>query len=212
MALEMDAGGGGSKGPFLTWTIKGTDDDVIPKLSWYVKEGAGETSSKKPVDLSGGAVFDFTNWKVGYKERTPLGTGGAPNWVWGTKPGKLPPKTPGEWSLGVHIPVLLRTGEVVLLEQAGAGIWNAIYALTRNITLPSPNHCPVVKHTGNEYLKFKTGDTRMPKLEVVKYVARPDAFNVEVAMDTDGDDWGSAPAPAAKPEPAMADLDDDVPF
>lgn len=213
MAFEMDAGSTGNSGPFLVWTPRGTQDGDIGPKTFYVRRYENQTATKEAINaLDKGAVFDFATLKTGWQESDGA-AGQAPKWVWGTSPKQLPPSPGDGWKKGFSIKVAISANDVVFWEQSGIAVWQAMVDLAKSVDLPAPDQCPVVKLTGTELMTFGNGKTVKPVLSVVKYVPRPAALKEAVSMDTGGDDWGSARATAAKkPEPAMTDLDDDVPF
>ncbi|MEC7160299.1 MAG: hypothetical protein VXW57_00635, partial [Pseudomonadota bacterium] len=212
---------GGSSGPWLVWSAKGTEDGQIGPRSFYIREGSGANATKTPTDgPSKGMLMDIHSLKTGWQEPGG-GPGVAPKWVWGESPSKLPAYPGDGYKKGFSMKIALPGGQVVLWEQAGAGAWNAFANLVPSIGAGPHsdfNQLPLVRMVGAEKLTFTTGGTVVPTLEIAKWMPRP----ASLAGGGSGgiDTGGAAPAaakpaaakPAAAPAPAPEMADDEIEF
>lgn len=212
--FEFDGGGDGSRGPWLVWSARGTQDGAINPKSFYIRETAGKT----PTDaFDRGVVVDVHSLRTGWQQSggTP---GVAPKWLWGDSPARLPAKPADDYKKGFAMRVALGGGVTVLWEQAGVAAWQAFEALVPGIkagATADKDKLPLVRMTGTELLKFPTGTTVRPILEIVKWVQRPDCLKDGAAagIDTGADDQPKAPpAPPPLPPAAQELADDDIAF
>ena len=194
---------GGAAGPFIAWSARGTQDGSVPPRSFYLRDGG----SKTPMDMTKGIVLDIEAMKTGWQHSEGI-AGVAPEWKWNSSPAVMQP-CPGErdkWKMGISVRCAVGGGNVATWEQAGAAVWQAITNLAPQLTKqPAPGQLPLVRMTDAELLQFKKGSTVVPKLEVVKWVDRPDCLKEGAAAGI-----ASEPAPKPAPAPAVqaADLDD----
>lgn len=211
--FEFDAGSEGKAGPFLVWSARGTQDGEIPPKSFYIRDTSGKEQTEA---FNKGVVLDIHSLKTGWQESSGA-PGVAPKWVWGQTPSQLPAK-PGEgYKKGFSMKVALGGGATAYWEQAGAAIWNALTALVPQIQsgpANDPSKVPVVRMVDTELMKFPTGSTIRPVLEIVKWIDRPEALKDGVAagIDTGGDDAPAAKPAAAKAEPEPEPAEDDISF
>jgi len=199
----LDTGNeGGAAGPFIAWSARGTQDGSVPPRSFFIRDGGNKT----PMDMSKGIVLDIEGMKTGWQHSEGI-AGVAPEWKWNSSPANMQP-SPGEgWKKGISVRCAVGGGNVATWEQAGAAVWQAITNLAPQLTKqPAPGQLPLVRMTDAELLQFKKGSTVVPKLEVVKWVDRPDCLKEGAAAGIALEPT-PAPAPAA-PAVQPADLDD----
>lgn len=208
--FDFDQGqGGGSEGPWIAWSARGTMDGQIPAKSFYLRDEGGKT----PLDaFDKGVVLDITNMKTGWQKSEGI-AGQAPDWKWNASVARMEEQPGEDWKKGIQIRCAIGGGQAATWEQAGAAAWNSFVALVPALQQgPGDGSLPLVKMTDTKLEQFKRGSTVTPVLSVVKWVPRPDCLKEGVAIDT-----GSKPAPAAQPatapqpEPATAD-DGDLEF
>ena len=159
--FEFDSGSeGGSKGPFInkTFSLKDGDerDDITPKF-------------KK------GVIFDIDAMQTGWAYFTPTGT----DWQWNDSPARFAKKPGDDWKKGVSIPVAFAGGETGTWMQAGSGTFLAVAELAKQIKADRKDEkLPVVKMNGTFDVDFNGGgSTTCAKLEVAKWVDRPDSLD-----------------------------------
>lgn len=187
--FDFDEGqGGGSNGPFITWSAKGTEDGSVDPRNFYIRSESGKEAVTDR--FKKGVVFDITKLKTGWQESS--GTPGvAPSWEWNDTPAKMAPRPGENWKKGFHIPVAMTKDEAAVWEQAGAGAFQAFVDVARQIKSEAAENkglLPMVKMTGVETIKFAKGSTNYPKLEVAKWVPAPDCLSDMASVDTGGAD------------------------
>lgn len=202
---NFDTGGGGSEGPWLQWSARGTLDGEIPQKSFLLRDSDGK---KKFDGFSTGVVLDIENMQTGWCYSDGV-AGQAPEWKMNASISHFE-KQPGEdYKKGFKIRCAIGGGKSASWDQAGAAAWNAFVLLVPALQQqPGPNMLPLVKMTGTKVEQFKRGSTITPILEIVKWVARPDCLKEGFAAGVD--DGASAPVaekPAAKPAPIPQDAE-----
>jgi hypothetical protein len=208
MTFSFDTGGGGSEGPWIAWSARGTLDGTIPAKSFYLREGSDKTLFG---GFSGnGVVMDIHAMKTGW-QRSEGVAGQAPDWRWNDTVAAFKPSPGDDFKKGFSIPCAIGMGKTASWEQAGAAVWNAFVALVPALQqAPSGDLLPLVKLTGTKLEQYKRGSTVIPVLEVVQWVPRPDCLK----PDAQRVDTGQASAPAASPapQPSPAPVPADAPF
>lgn len=198
---NFDTGGGGSEGPWVQWSARGTLDGEIPAKSFLIRDADGKKAFGGFSET--GVVLDIDNMQTGWCYSS--GTAGeAPDWKMNPDISRFE-KQPGEdYKRGFKIRCAIGGGKVASWDQAGAAAWNAFVDLVPELQQQQPGTLPLVKITGTKLQQFKRGSTVQPVLSVVKWVPRPDCLKEGFAA---GVDTGSQPAPAqaaAAPAPAPA--------
>ena len=194
---DFDAGGGGSQGPWLAWSARGTQDGAVPPKSFYIREEGGKTPF---AGVANGIILDIANMKTGWQKSDGV-AGVAPEWRWNATIARFEPQPGEDFKRGFSIRCALGGGKTALWEQSGAAVWGAFTALVPALRdQPQGDMLPLVRMTGSKAVQFKRGSTVEPILEVVKWVPRPDCLKEGAAA---GIDMGE-PAPAPAPQPAPA--------
>lgn len=203
MNFMIDTGGGGSTGPFIQWSARGTLDGVIDQKSFYLRDENGKT----PFDgFKTGVVFDIDALRTGWQMSEGV-QGVAPEWKFNTSPAHMMPQPGDGWKKGFSIPCAIGKDATATWEQAGAAAWNALVSIVPALQQrPNADALPVVRMTGTKLQQFKRGSTVEPILEVVKWVPRPDCLKEGFAVAVE------AAAPAPKPTPAPAPVPEDAPW
>lgn len=192
-AFDMGPQGGAEFDVWLNWHASETKDGAIPGRSFSLRDTAGK---EKTDCMEQGAVFDLAELKTGWNFSSGV-SGVAPEWKWNDSPARFNPKPAGDqqWKKGFQIPVMIKLNghnKVVGWSQAGAGAFNGFADLMQRVAAApeaSQGKCPVVKMTGSEHVKFNQGSTNIVKLEIVKWVDRPDEFQAESnGFDAGNDD------------------------
>lgn len=199
---DFDAGGGGSEGPWIAWSARGTLDGEIPAKSFYLRDEDG----KKMLEAftKTGVVLDIVNMKTGWQHSEGI-AGQAPDWKWNPSVARFIDQPGDEYKRGFSIRCAISKTDTATWEQAGAAVWNAFTALVPALQQGPDGQLPVVKMTGTEVQTFKRGSTVRPILEVIKWVDRPDCLKDGVQG---GFDSGEEPAPKPAPEPEPAEADE----
>jgi hypothetical protein len=196
---DFDTGGGGSEGPWLQWSARGTLDGAIPAKSFLIRDQNGKT---KFDGFDSGVVLDIANMKTGWCYSDGV-AGQAPDWRMNASLSHFAPQPGDDFKKGFKMRVAIGGGKTAAWDQAGAAVWNAFVALVPALQQgPGGDMLPLVKITGTKFEQFKRGSTNSPILEVVKWVPRPDCLKEGFSA---GVDTGAAqPAPAATPAPQTA--------
>lgn len=215
--MVIDFGGsGGAQGPFLNWQARESLDGEFKGKSWVMRGEGGKVAF---TNMARGVVFDVDALKLGWckGDGTP---GVAPVWRWNASISRFEPSPGEEWKRGFSIPIGISTSEIAVWEQSQAGSFAAMQDLFLLISKAQRNAgtLPVIRHNGEKKIESKRGMTFAPILEIVKWTPRPEIMG---GGDATGPDFASEPprrAPAQRgpaqrgPAPAMADMDDDIPF
>jgi hypothetical protein len=194
---NFDAGGGGSEGPWLQWSARGTLDGVIPAKSFFIRDADGKQVFGG--FTGGGVVLDIDKMQTGWCHSDGV-AGQAPDWKMNRTISEFAtdPSTDGkDYKKGFKIRCAIGGGKTAAWDQAGAAAWNAFLALVPALQQGPAGKLPLVKMTGARFDQFKRGSTNVPILEVVQWVDRPDCLKEGVAA-------GIATAPAPQTAPAAA--------
>lgn len=193
-------GGGGSEGPWLSWSARGTLDGAVAAKSFLIRDQDGK---KKFDGFDTGVVLDISTMKTGWCYSSGA-TGEAPDWKMNASLAQFAPDPSSgdrDYKKGFKIRCAIGGGKTASWDQAGASVWNAFVALVPELQKqPSPDMLPLVRCTGAKFEQFKRGSTNTPILEVVKWVPRPDCLKEGAAagIATDPAPAAAAPAPAAQ--------------
>ena len=198
---------GGVAGPFLVWSAKGTEDRKVGPESFYIREGQDKTDVTEA--MKKGFVMDIHALKTGWQESGGV-KGVAPKWKWGASPSQLPEKPGDDWKKGFSAPVAIGKAQKAFWEQAGAGAWGALTKLVPQIQAgpcTDTGKVPLIRFADVEDVRFNVGGTKVPGLEIVKWIDRPAilASGAATGFDTGEPEPKREPAP----EPAAAVADDD---
>lgn len=201
---NFDTGGsGGSEGPWLQWSARGTLDGAIPAKSFLIRDADGKT--KFDGFDGNGAVLDISGMKTGWCYSSGA-TGEAPDWKMNASLSAFAPDPSSgdrDYKKGFKIRCAIGGGKTASWDQAGASVWNAFVALVPALQQqPSPDMLPLVRCTGSKFEQFKRGSTNTPILEVVKWVPRPDCLKEGAAAGIATD-----PEPETKQKAAPAPAD-----
>jgi hypothetical protein len=202
--------GGGSEGPWIAWSARGTLDGAIDPKTFLIRDQNG----KRRFDgFVSGVVLDTARMKTGWQRSDGI-AGQAPDWKWNQSVSRFEPQPGDDYKRGFSIACAIGGGETATWEQAGAAVWNALVGLVPALHQAPPGDVlPLVRMTGTKVLQFKRGSTVEPVLEVVKWVPRPDCLKTD-ARTASAPVAAAVPAarPAAAPQAAPAPSSDDLEF
>lgn len=204
---NFDTGGGGSEGPWLQWSARGTLDGEIPAKSFFIRDANGKN---KFDGFAAGVVLDVENMQTGWCHSDGV-VGQAPDWRMNADISKFE-KQPGEdYKKGFKMRVAIGGGKTADWDQAGAAAWNAFVLLVPALKdQPKPDMLPLVRVTGTKVEQFKRGSTTTPILEVVKWVPRPDCLKDGFAAGVDIGDAKLVATNASTPAAQVETLPDDA--
>lgn len=192
---NFDTGGGGSEGPWLQWSARGTLDGEIPQKSFLLRDSDGK---KKFDGFASGVVLDIETMQTGWCHSDGV-AGQAPDWKMNTSVSRFEKQPGEEYKKGFKIRCAIGGGKSASWDQAGAAAWNAFVMLVPALQQqPSPDTLPLVKMTGTKVEQFKRGSTVTPILEIVKWVPRPDCLKEGAGAVID-----TGEAPPAQPAPIV---------
>lgn len=188
--FDFDTAAGGSDGPWIAWSARGTQDGAIPARTFYTRDGEDKTA----IDISNpGIVLDIFNMKTGWQKSDGI-KGQAPEWAWNASPAQMAQRPSDDHKKGIQIKCAIGKGQVATWEQAGAAAWNAFSDLVPALQAgPGDGSLPLVRMTSTRNESYTRGSTVIPVLEVVKWVPRPDCLKEGFAAETT--------EAQAKPEP-----------
>ncbi len=203
---NFDTGGsGGSEGPWVQWSARGTLDGAVAAKSFLIRDQDGK---KKFDGFDTGVVLDITTMKTGWCYSSGA-QGEAPDWKMNASLAQFAPDPSSgdrDYKKGFKIRCAIGGGKTASWDQAGASVWNAFVALVPELQKqPSPDMLPLVRCTGAKFEQFKRGSTNTPILEVVKWVPRPDCLKEGAAAGIATDPAPAAPAPAPAAQAAIPD-------
>lgn len=214
MSFDIDTGSnGGSEGPWLAWSARGTLDGQIDPKSFYLRDENGKTAFD---GFKTGVVLDIQNMKTGWQRSEGI-AGQAPDWRWNPSLSQMQPQPGDDYKKGFSIRCAIGGGKTATWEQAGAAAWNAFVALVPSLQQsPGGDVLPMVQITGTKLQQFKRGSTVEPVLAVVKWVPRPDCLKEGIAAGFAADPTPAAATPvqqaAPAPAPAPAAVPSDAEF
>lgn len=170
--FEFDSGSSGSSGPFISWHANGRKDGEADAKTFSMKDGdKREDITEK---FQKGVVFDIDNMKTGW---SLFGMNGS-EWQWNQSVARFAPKPGDDWKKGVSIPIALGKDQSGVWQQAGSGTFLSISDLAASLKDRESGKLPMVKMTGTFDVNFNGGgSTVCAKLEVAKWVDRPDCLN-----------------------------------
>lgn len=202
---DFDTGSGGSEGPWLQWSARGTLDGAVDAKSFYLREEGG---TKTPfAGFQTGVVLDVANMKTGW-QRSEGVAGQAPDWRWNRTISRFEAQPGDDFKKGFSIRCAIGGGKSATWEQAGAAAWNAFCGIVPALQqAPAGDVLPLVRMTGTKLQQFKRGSTVEPILEVVQWVPRPDCLKADapvIATAPAPVQAAVAPPPAPSPVPASA--------
>jgi len=199
---NFDTGGGGSEGPWLQWSARGTLDGEIPAKTFFIRDQNGKV---KFDGFDKGVVLDIHGMKTGWCYSDGV-AGQAPDWRMNPSLSKFIDQPGDDFKKGFKMRVAIGGGKTAAWDQAGAAVWNGFLSLLPALQAGTDNQLPLVRMTGTKFEQFKRGSTNSPILEVIKWVPRPDCLKEGFAA-------GVAVEPAAPaPPPAAAYVPDDAEF
>ena len=192
--FEFDSGTeGGSKGPFINWHANGRKDGTAAAKTFSLKDG--DERDDVTAKFKKGVIFDIDAMRTGWAYFTPTGT----DWQWNENLSRFAPKPGEEWKKGVCVPVAFAGGATGTWMQAGSGTFLAVAELAKQIKADRKDEkLPVVKMTDTFTVDFNGGgSTTCAKLEVAKWVNRPESLDaanepveaVEEAAEEEADEF-----------------------
>jgi len=193
---NFDTGGGGSEGPWLQWSARGTLDGAIPAKSFFIRDSDGKKVFTGFSDK--GVVLDIEKMQTGWCYSDGV-AGQAPEWRMNKTLSKFEPQPGEDFKKGFKIRVAIGGGKTAAWDQAGAAAWNAFTDLVPALQQGPEGKLPLVRMTGARFDQFKRGSTNVPILEVVQWVDRPDCLKEGVAAGI-----ATEPPKQAAPEVAPA--------
>ena len=175
MAFEINLGTDGkSNGEgflgFLSWSARGTQDTIIPPMRFYLNSDGEKTVCEEIT--KNGILFDIYNLRTGWQRFSGSGV----EWVWNEDliHYKPKPEEGDDWKQGFEVRLCIGKDQTALWSQSGTASMRALSHLSKQFSKADGKLLPLVKHTGTEPLKFKSGtSTAIPTLEVVKWLPRP---------------------------------------
>lgn len=189
---NFDTGGGGSEGPWLQWSARGTQDGAIPPKSFLIRDENGKTAFNGFTE--NGVVLDIENMQTGWCYSSGA-VGEAPTWKMNPDLSNFMPSPGEDYKKGFKMRVATGGGSTASWDQSGAAVWNAFVALVPELAKqPAPGKLPLVKMTDVKLEQFKRGSTQTPVLSIMQWVDRPDCLKEGVAAGV-----ATEPAPAAAP-------------
>ncbi len=208
---NFDTGGsGGSEGPWIQWSARGTLDGAVPAKSFLLRDSDGK--AKFDGFDGNGVVLDISTMKTGWCYSSGA-AGEAPDWKMNASLAQFAPDPSAgdrDYKKGFKIRCAIGGGKTASWDQAGASVWNAFVSLVPALQQqPSPDMLPLVRCTGAKFEQFKRGSTNTPILEVVKWVPRPDCLKEGAAAGIATQPAQAAPTP---PAPAPVATPADAPF
>lgn len=186
---NFDTGGGGSEGPWLQWTARGTLDGEIPAKSFFIRDSDGKKLFTGFHDK--GVVLDIAKMQTGWCYSDGV-AGQAPDWKMNKSLAQFEPQPGEDYKKGFKIRCAIGGGKTASWDQAGAAVWGAFVALVPALQQGPDGKLPLVRCTGARFDQFKRGSTNVPILEVVQWVDRPDCLKEGAAA-------GIATEPAPQP-------------
>jgi hypothetical protein len=151
-------------------------------------------------------VFDIDSVRTGWGK---MQEGTAPEWQWDERLGVAGKQPSSEHKRGFAISLFAKgigtvewsstgTGPVIGFDEIFEQIWSQKDANAGKV--------PACKYTGSTALKVGKGNTRVPKFQLVKWVARD-------SVPWEAEEKNETPAPApAKKAPPPAPVDEDISF
>jgi len=213
------AGGGGSQGPWISWSSNGSAMKAIAPKSWVLREkeeGAIEATSTAIPAFANGCVMDLESLKLGWEK--DVGTGQAPERRWSPdiampmpRPDDSKKATGGfAWSAALSVRCAIGGGKAATWEQGAFGAYEGFSRLARQIEAqyPGDGTLPLVKQTGVETIKLKSGAANIPILAIERWVPRPDCLKADAPTIA----TAPAPAPQPAPQPQTSSVPDDAAF
>ena len=128
------------------------------------------TLNKEPIEL-GSLVIMPASIKTGWVRFTP---GAAPDWQWDEAPGKASAPPSGDHKRGFSIEVETAAHGKMEWSGAGYGQCAALEALMEEISASEADHpgkLPVAVYCSSEVRKVGKGSTRIPRFEIVDWLA-----------------------------------------
>jgi len=210
--IDTTGTGGGSQGPWISWTSNGSAEKGLSPRSWVLREkpeGAPETVLTVIPAFSSGCVLDLDTVKIGWEKDGA--TGMAPERRWNPSPAHKTPRPSEEqkpkggyvWKEAISVRCAIGGGKAATWEQASFGAVSAFMKVAEQIMQEWPTHSqngallPLVVQTGVDRKQLKSGTSNMPILSVKSWVPRPDCLKADAPTFAVG-----APAPVAQPAPA----------
>lgn len=201
---NFDTGGGGSEGPWVQWSARGTLDGAIPAKSFFIRDESGKQVFEG--FSGGGVVLDIHNMQTGWCYSEGV-AGQAPDWKMNPNLSQFIPQPREDYKKGFKIRCAIGGGKTASWDQAGAAAWNAFVALVPALQQGPEGKLPLVRITGTKSQQFKRGSTVEPILEVVQWVDRPDCLKEGFAagVDTGAAQPAPTPQPTQQPAPVSSD-------
>ncbi len=203
----------GMKGPFLSWTPKGSAEKGFAPRSWVLrdKDANGNRSEAVIPGFANGCVLDLDDIKIGWEKDRPVG---GPERRWSRSIAKMDPRPDDSkkdnggyaWSKVMAIRVAIGGGKTATWSQSGFAGYDAFMTVMKQAKAEYPNNgtLPLVQQTGVRKEAMARGDTYIPELKIVKWVPRPACLAKEATGFTAMDTGNAEPAPVQTAQPAQA--------
>ena len=223
-AIDTGATEGGAKGPWISFTPKGSATHGIRPESWKLRhksEGGGSSTVEFDRMSGEGIILDIFasggqlcgSLKLGHmKSGKPM-----PERRWWpsalhSQPRPDESKSEGvfDWRNALSVRVAIGGGETATWEDEGWGVYLGFSNMIQNLINPgfaaNIGKCPHVRCIG--YVKQGSGQksTSIPQFEIVAWVDRPAAL-MEDAPQIASAPQPSAPVAAPAPRPSANEVD-----
>lgn len=187
--FQIDTGnsGGGSTGPWISWSSNGSAMKEIKAMSWVLRGKDGSDKFEKNIPgFESGAVMDLDTLKLGW-EREGIDR---PERRWNPSLAQAMPRPSEEkkatggyvWSNALSVRVAIGNGEAATWEQGQWAAYEGFARLAKQINAQIGDNMgklPLIKQTGVEKIKLSGGNANIPVLEIVKWVDRPDSLKAD---------------------------------
>lgn len=203
LGIQTESKGGGDILPIVKFDAKSGDFIAVNR-----EPQSDGTWEKTEVEITYPfrAVADFANIEVGWLAFI----NGTPNFVMAKAGDKTPPKPDGDYKQCVAVKLFSKEHGMRVFSHTSKNVLRVLDQLHDEYVQGAEKNAgkmPVVEFTGTETVKMQTqkqGELRfkVPKASIVAWVAPPAAFTGAAQEQ----------APALKPAPKPAPVDDDLEF
>jgi hypothetical protein len=211
--FDIDTDNEGMKGPFLSWTPKGSAEKGFTPRSWVLrdKDANGTKTETMVPGFANGCVLDLDDIKLGWEKDRAIG---GPERRWSRSIAKMDPRPDDSkkdnggfaWTKVMAIRVAIGGGKTATWSQSGFAGLDAFMTVMKQAKAEYPNDgtLPLVQQTGVRKEVMARGDTYIPELKIVKWVARPACLAKEATGFAAMDTTPEQPAPVAQPVQVVA--------
>lgn len=181
--FDFDSGSDGAKGPFINWHANGRKDGTANAKTFSLKDG----DERKDItdNFTKGVVFDIDALKTGWS----LFSIGGTEWKWNDTVSRMAQRPGEEWKKGISVPIAITKDTKGVWVQSGAGTFMAFSDLAKQLRDRDGAKLPMVKMSGVNDVEFNGGgSTCCAKLDVMKWVDRPECLDEQQAQAIDVSD------------------------